>query len=407
MDEQSRQFSTRDPQEPQHYPRRVLLAVSGLTPQIVTETLYALAVAPADGAAFLPTEIRLVTTSEGAERARLSLLSEDPGWFARLCADYGLAPPAFGATDIQILTDPEGAPLADIRAVADNTRVADQLIETVRDLTADADCALHVSLAGGRKTMGYYAGYALSLFGRPQDRLSHVLVSEPFEQSWNFFYPTPYSRVIETQDKKLADTRDARVTLALIPFVRLREGLPERLLEGQASFGDSIEAAQRALQPPELVIDLASQRLRAGGEVVALAAAPLAFYTLFAHRCQQGEPALSWRDPTLAAAYLAEYATLVGEASGDYERAEESLANGMTNDDFDQRKARTNAALRKALGPQLAAPYLIQTEGRRPHSHSRLILAPRAIRFGAIDGDGGNLATATLGNSAVQTGLVS
>ena len=29
--------------------------------------------------------------------------------------------------------------------------------------------------------MGFYLGYALSLYGRTQDRLSHVLVSSPYE----------------------------------------------------------------------------------------------------------------------------------------------------------------------------------------------------------------------------------
>lgn len=33
------------PESPESYPRRVLLAVSGVSPQIVTETVYALAVA--------------------------------------------------------------------------------------------------------------------------------------------------------------------------------------------------------------------------------------------------------------------------------------------------------------------------------------------------------------------------
>ena len=188
---------TRDPHQ---YPRRVLLAVAGLSPQILTETLYALAVVAEP--AFIPTEIQILTTVEGAERARLSLLSEDPGWFARLCRDYQLPPITFGTAQIQIITDADGRALDDIRSIEDNACVADRLIDTVRALSADPDCALHVSLAGGRKTMGYYAGYALSLFGRAQDRLSHVLVAAPFEQSWNFFYPTPYSRVIETQDKK-------------------------------------------------------------------------------------------------------------------------------------------------------------------------------------------------------------
>ncbi|MFP4280027.1 MAG: CRISPR-associated ring nuclease Csm6 [Halochromatium sp.] len=367
---------------PHDYPRRVLLAVSGLSPQILTETLYALAVAT--DPPFVPTEIQILTTVEGAERARLSLLSEDPGWFARLCRDYQLPPITFGAAQIQLITDADGRVLDDIRELEDNACVADQLIERVRDLTADPDCALHVSLAGGRKTMGYYAGYALSLFGRAQDRLSHVLVAAPFEQSWNFFYPTPYSRVIETQDKRLADTRDARVTLAEVPFVRLREGLPTRLLEGRASFGDSIAAAQRALEPPQLLIDLEQRCLQAAGETLRLKPAPLAFYALMARRRQQGLQAARWNSDGLAAQYLHEYRRIVGAHSGDVERAEAALADGISAEDFDQRRSRANQALTKALGAPLARPYLIQAEGRRPHTRYGLRIEPEAIRFGSI-----------------------
>ena len=367
---------------PHQYSRRVLLAVSGLSPQILTETLYALAVATEP--AFMPTEVRLITTSEGAERARLSLLSNDPGWFMRLCADYGLTPPAFSSAHIHVLQDDQGAALADIRSIDDNARVADHLIETIRDLTADPDCALHVSLAGGRKTMGYYAGYALSLFGRPQDRLSHVLVSEPFEQSWAFFYPTPYSRVIETRDGKLADTQEALVTLAEVPFVRLRDGLPQRLLQGGATFGATIDAAQRALEPPELVIDLAGRRLQAAGEVIAVAPAPLAFYALMARRRQLGLHAVRWNTEGLVAQYLHEYAQILGAHAGDYERTESALAHGMTGDDFDYRRSRANKVLCDALGRALAKPYLIQTDGRRPNTRYGLRLEPEAIRFEAV-----------------------
>jgi len=367
---------------PHQYPRRVLLAVSGLSPQILTETLYALAVAI--DPPFVPTEIQILTTVEGAERARLSLLSDDPGWFKRLCRDYGLKPPAFGLDQIQLITDANGQALEDIRELEDNASVADQLIARVRDLTADPDCALHVSLAGGRKTMGYYAGYALSLFGRPQDRLSHVLVAAPFEQSWIFFYPTPYSRVIETRDGKLADTKDARVTLAEVPFVRLREGLPTRLLEGRASFGESIAAAQRALEPPRLLIDLEGRRLQAAGETLSLKPAPLAFYALMARRRQQGLQAARWNSDGLAAQYLREYRGIVGAHSGDVERAEAALAEGMSAEDFDQRRSRANSALSSALGAQLAKPYLIQADGRRPHTRYGLRIEPEAIRFGAI-----------------------
>ncbi|MGF1642988.1 MAG: CRISPR-associated ring nuclease Csm6, partial [Thiotrichales bacterium] len=159
--------------------RRILLAVTGLSPQVVTETVYALACHPNEP--WIPHEIHLITTREGAERARLALLSGEPGWFHRLRRDYSLPEIAFNTGHIHILSDASGLPLDDIRTPTDNERAADQITDHLRRLTADPGSEVHVSIAGGRKTMGYYLGYALSLFGRPQDRLSHVLVSEPFE----------------------------------------------------------------------------------------------------------------------------------------------------------------------------------------------------------------------------------
>ena len=117
-------------------PRRVLLAVTGLTPQIVTETLYALAVAQAEP--WIPTEIRLITTTEGAERALLSLLDSKDGQFHALCRDYGLSGQiAFSAENIMAIRDASGMPLADIRTPQDNTLAADALLAEVRALCAD------------------------------------------------------------------------------------------------------------------------------------------------------------------------------------------------------------------------------------------------------------------------------
>ncbi|WP_324601743.1 CRISPR-associated ring nuclease Csm6, partial [Accumulibacter sp.] len=257
-------------EHPSAYPRRILLAVTGLSPQIVTETLYALAVAPAPGArAFVPSEIHLITTRSGADKARLALLSDDPGWFHRLCRDYALPPIDFAAEHIHVLADADGDPLDDIRSPDDNRCAADGISELVRDFTADADCALHVSIAGGRKTMGFFLGYALSLYGRPQDRLSHVLVAEPFESSSAFYYPTPASQVIELAGGRLADAASARITLAELPFVSLRHGLPEALLTGHASYNEAVAAARRALAPAQLTIDLAGRRIQAAGKVFA------------------------------------------------------------------------------------------------------------------------------------------
>lgn len=52
-----------DALRPTSYPRRLLVAVAGLTPQVVTESVYALATQPEP---FIPTEVHLITTQPGA-----------------------------------------------------------------------------------------------------------------------------------------------------------------------------------------------------------------------------------------------------------------------------------------------------------------------------------------------------
>lgn len=370
-----------DVDAPHTYPRRVLLAVTGLSPQVVTETLYALAVAQQP--AFVPTEVHVITTATGAQGLRLALLSKEPGWFARLCADHGLSGIAFDDTHIHVLHDPQGVPLDDIRTPADNRHAADYLTEKVRGFTADAACALHVSLAGGRKTMGFFAGYALSMFGRAQDRLSHVLVSEPFEQSLDFFYPTPYSRVVEVRPGVLADTALAGVSLAEIPIVSLRQGLPAQLLAGRVTFSGAVEAARRALAAPELVIDVRHGRIRAGGGELALPRVPLALLALFARRAVQGHeplraPTKDVPDVELAALFLGELRALAGSL-GDIDRTQARLAGGMSDDFFSQTRSKLHRLLRNSLGVA-AQPYLIDSGNTKVRCY-RIGVPAAAIRF--------------------------
>jgi len=362
--------------------RRILLAVTGLSPQIVTETLYALAVAPA-ASPFVPTEVHLITTAEGAERARLALLSDKPGWFHRLRKDFGLPEIAFDGGHIHILRDASGQPMADIRSPADNLACADFITEKVRELSADPHSALHVSIAGGRKTMGFFLGYALSLFGRPQDRLSHVLVSEPFENSWEFFYPTPYENIIETAGKKLVDTQRARLSLAEIPFVSLRHGLPTALLDGSARFDATVAAARASLGPARLEIDLAAREVQAAGHRFRLPPAALALLAVFARRAATNEAALAAPlkdvpDPAWAERYLHELRAIVGPL-GDIGSAERALRAGMDGSYFSSQLSKLRSAIRRALGPA-ARPYLIDDGGRKPHRY-RLALAPEAVRL--------------------------
>jgi len=373
-----------DPQHPASYQRRVLLVVSGLSPQIVTETIYALALA--GESRFVPTEVHIITTKEGAQKAELSLLSTDLGWFHKLCDDYQLPAIAFNRDHIHVIQDANGQDMSDIRSIEDNSAAADYITAQVRAFSSDDKCALHVSIAGGRKTMGFYLGYALSLYGRPQDRLSHVLVSEPFENSIDFFYPTPKSRVLQTRDGKLADMATAKVTLAEIPFVSLRHDLPMALLSGQASFSETVAAARIALAPPELVIDLRGKRIRASGKVVELHAPDLALLAVFARRTRNGQPALSApqkgaTDIDWAERFLDEYRRIMSKRDDlENDRTEIALKKGMEGEYFSTCKSKLEKRMKAALGTA-AATYRIADGGKNRPRQYQLTLKPGLIRF--------------------------
>ena len=356
--------------EPHTFQRRILLLVTGRTPQVVTETLYALCVSREP--AFMPTEVHLITTSEGAQDARLALLSQPDGWFHRLCRDYRLTGIDFGPDRVHIIHGPDGEPLRDIRSEQEHQACADQITEMVRGFTADDAGALHVSLAGGRKTMTYYLGNALTLFGRPQDRLSHVLVETPFESNREFFYPTPDSQPLFVDPlQRWFDAKEARVTLADIPFVRLRDSLPGRfktLESGGASFSEVVAAMQAALRPAGVELFYLRHRLRiADGREVPLSPASVAFYGWLARRTKAGQPVYA---PTRERPNPDHYQAFLHEAG--LADARDTLGSGrikveqaMTRAYWDDRKGQLRKELQQALGP-LAPAYDITalTAGR-------------------------------------------
>ena len=272
--------------------RRILLCVTGLSPQIVTETVFALGVSRATK--WIPDEIRLITTLRGAENARSMLLSKKPGWFHRLRQDWKLPPIAFEDSHIEIIHNAKGQPLEDIRDDEDNRDVADGIADLVRRLTQDEHTEIHASIAGGRKTMGFFVGYAMSLWGRPQDKLSHVLISNSFESRPEFFYPTPTSQMIPARiaGQPSLDTSTAKVWLGDIPFVRLRRLLPASIIGQNSGFARAVEAANMALDQVDLEIDIDASAIWINGQAIHLPPMQFSLLSLLAWRCQQQCPPL-------------------------------------------------------------------------------------------------------------------
>lgn len=360
--------------------KKVLLAVSGMSPQIITETLYGLV--HAQDNPWLPDEIHLITTQQGKEQARLQLL-EGSAWYSRFLHDYHVQPsPRFTPDTIHVIRDPSGNVLADIKTPADNEAAADFITETIRHFTSDDTTELHVSIAGGRKTMGFYAGYALSMYGRAQDRLSHVLVSGEYESLRDFFYPAPETRVVYKRvgDKEIPlDASQAEVWLADIPFIRLRSFLTQSELLSQHRFSEAVTRIAMATQPLYLEIDEIGRTLRVNHVECRLSPAHFAFYQMFVIRQLKGLPGLyapakGTHCPLIAAEFLEQLRIIKGEASRSYQNTAKSMAEGMELDYFSPALSKINQQLRTTFGPDILKKIGIHKypDKRGPCYHIRL-----------------------------------
>ncbi|SJM89894.1 CRISPR-associated protein [Crenothrix polyspora] len=366
---------------PHCYPKRILLAVSGMSPQIVTETLYALA-QPETEQAFIPTDIHLISTTTGKNKAMLELLHPQTGKFYQLCKDYGLEGIHFTSDNIHVIPDKNGLLLDDIKTPEENEAAADFITQKVNELTRDTESALHVSIAGGRKTMGYYLGYALSLYGRAQDRLSHVLVTDRYESLKDFFYPTIDSQVIYDRDNQPLDTQAAQVVLASIPFVRLRSGLPHFLLEGTASFNDSIRFARTLKADPLLEIDLAQCCLYANGIAVPLTGINFAFY-LWMIEQTVSKPGVIKRSAhanlDYTDSFLKSYQKIFSELK-DIEKTENTLEKGMESKWLSERITAVKKAFEKALGTNAARAFIVDSTGKNTQKVHAITLTAQQIK---------------------------
>lgn len=95
------------------YNKRILLSVTGMSPAVVTETLYALVIEKG----FIPTEIRVITTLQGKNKLIDALLRR--GALAEFIADYGeqygFSHIHFDESCIEVINDTSGKNLSDIR----------------------------------------------------------------------------------------------------------------------------------------------------------------------------------------------------------------------------------------------------------------------------------------------------
>jgi len=283
--------------------RNILLCVAGATPQIITETLYALT--QQQNPKVKIDEIRVITTLEGRNRVVATLLDKEKGMFYQFCDDFGIAADSitFDETCISLLRTRDGRTLEDIRTPEENELAGDQICEIVRELCKDENTRIFASAAGGRKTISIYLTLAMSLFGRAEDALSHVLVSADFEMNPQFFYPPPTPKILTLRDGREVSTQTAEIYLAPIPFIRLCGISSDNEKFGAArNYGEMVAEAQKTLDIREkeydLLIDVKNQAALVRGQYIGLTPRQFFFYYIFARQRRRGAEITGLKDLT-------------------------------------------------------------------------------------------------------------
>tara|TARA_B100000809_G_scaffold266534_2_gene329718 strand:+ start:152 stop:1333 length:1182 start_codon:yes stop_codon:yes gene_type:complete len=355
--------------------KNILLALVGRSPQVITESIYAFK----KQKDITIDQVKVVTTSQTRKSTWQCLSANaDNGRsvMANLAKDIDIPEIVFGLEDVLVPNDADGVAISDVQTASEMEAVAQFLLSLVKELTTDEEVCVHASLAGGRKTMTFYLSYAMSIYGRPQDSLSHVFVSFPYESS-DFYYPTPYSKTIFTREGA-RDAKDAEVNLASIPYVQLRPNLPLKFLDETISFKQTEQLYSILNAPLSLDIDTARRCITCSGISMKLTAANFAFYLLMVDdlfNAREGfdSPTDKCPDKLLALLYLNKRFEVEGhihnfaalEQAVDYAEEQflglkqseiEGLKLGVSKSFFNGRKNQISVQLRREL-PEIVAEH--------------------------------------------------
>ncbi len=306
----------------------ILLAVSGETPQILTETLYQLKIRYEREESYTNVvKIHVITTSKG--RSNLKKITSDGvdggvGIIEQMCNEYGWDQVEFKDENIHVITDGNGEELSDIRTDEDESVAANFMFGTISDLMKTyPDMPIIASIAGGRKTMSYLLGSAMSLLGRVDDELTHVLVDSDAEkidrkiEGNEFYYPTKHPRLLKTIDGGDVDASKVKIDLSFIPFIKLGHILSDskrgkRILNANVS-NDAYSSAiklindEMRIKPEDVSLELDWNRVAIrvmskfsdSPVVIELKPADFAFYAMILHNQKYPDIAVAKPDKNM------------------------------------------------------------------------------------------------------------
>lgn len=294
--------------------RTHLLVVSGKRPAILASTIWALA---HESPPAIPDRVTVVTTVVGREAIRRELFT--PPGAGKPCVWEGLRSAlaaeghdlagrlVFGDTgeDVRVITAPDASDrsqeLDDLHTSSHYEFAGDFLLDVIRTLTEVDNTRLIASVSGGRKPLVSLLAGALAFLGRPQDRLVHALINDPFDSPSLrpplYFPPQPPIQYRFFDPKagveRTISSSSARLTLAEIPFVRLRLLFAKEPQLYRSRYSVLARAYSNRLSelssPIELAFDDATGMLSVNGQPIELRGREHPFFAFIFDRWQRGE----------------------------------------------------------------------------------------------------------------------
>lgn len=269
--------------------KHVLIASLGGAPQVITETLWALMhpdklIDPTHRTrkAIVPARVHIIATSfPGHFASRDERDQTIRGRIAKLYAQYGHSSPEVIIEGVK----GDGSPLDDIRTQDENIAYADHIARVMKAYSEDPEVTVHMSLAGGRKSMSSYDHSAMMFFGRVGDELSHVLV-EPttLENSKEFWWPDQDQATVTARDGTEVPTASeiARVDLVHVPFVRLGVRLPSGVPNEALDYARLVEYVEFERRGAPIIVDWESRSITVGEETAQLEPLHFMFFSVLA-----------------------------------------------------------------------------------------------------------------------------
>ena len=269
--------------------RIILVSAMGTSPAVLTNTVWGLA---HQKPSIVPDEIVVFITKSGKELL-IQRLFDDGVWNEmrsdlkreKIEIDGKLV---FGATSIRVIPDADGNEIEDLRTGDDNLRAADFMLSQLRQYTEDSETELHVSIAGGRKTISALLFSCMSLLGREQDKVYHVLLPPALEGGVTptFYYPKRGSTYTAQVTGKKHKAKYLQCELFEVPFVRMRGWYQEKFKNIPPSYRTLISKVQTVAPPavvyPEIEIDAWNGWVTLNGRQVAMSRPCFAMLLLLA-----------------------------------------------------------------------------------------------------------------------------